>query len=101
VREAFALLRQHRGSAGGRLYAIFIAFLPEVELSLPVKEICKAIQTQAPLGGEPGYFRTTVPSMVYYLRVLLNGSNTVEEELLLVSNGPDLKAGAHECHETP
>jgi hypothetical protein len=101
VREAFALFHQSRGSAVGRLYAIFIAFLPAVELSLPVKEICKAIQTLARPGDEAGYFRTTVPSMVYYLRVLLNGSNTVEEELLLVSNRPDLKTGAHECHETP
>lgn len=42
-----------------------------------------------------------LPLLVTKLRVLLNCSNTAEEELLPACNRPDLKTGAHKCHETP
>ncbi len=45
-----------------------VVYLPALEQFRPVKELCEAIRDQAQPGDEAGYFRATVPSMVYYLR---------------------------------
>jgi hypothetical protein len=43
-------------------------YVPAAERYRPVKEMCKAIEAQTRGDDEMGYFKTTVPSMVFYLR---------------------------------
>ncbi len=45
-----------------------VVYLPALETLRPVKDLCGVIRSQALPGDEAGYFRATVPSMVYYLR---------------------------------
>jgi hypothetical protein len=63
------------GSVAGLAIALWLIFtlvpllyLPAVEPLRPVKALCKTIGSQARSADEIGYFRATVPSMVYYLR---------------------------------
>ena len=43
-------------------------YIPAAERYRPVKEMCKAIEAQTRGDDDVGYFKTTVPSMVFYLR---------------------------------
>jgi 4-amino-4-deoxy-L-arabinose transferase-like glycosyltransferase len=63
------------GSVAGLAVAFWLVFtlvpllyLPAVEPLRPVKDLCTIIKSQSRSADEVGYFRATVPSMVYYLR---------------------------------
>ena len=43
-------------------------YLPAMEAFRPVKDLCGVIASESQPGDDAGYFRATVPSMVYYLR---------------------------------
>jgi 4-amino-4-deoxy-L-arabinose transferase-like glycosyltransferase len=43
-------------------------YVPALEAFRPIKSFCKLIETHARSGDEAGYFRTALPSMVFYLR---------------------------------
>lgn len=43
-------------------------YLPGLEVYRPVKMLCRSIETQSDSNTEAGYFRTALPSMVFYLR---------------------------------
>jgi 4-amino-4-deoxy-L-arabinose transferase-like glycosyltransferase len=45
-----------------------LMYLPELERYRPVKRFCGLIEAQMRAPDETGYFRTALPSMVYYLR---------------------------------
>jgi len=42
-------------------------YLPALERFRPVKDLCRIIETQLDVDDEAGYFRTALPSMVFYL----------------------------------
>jgi 4-amino-4-deoxy-L-arabinose transferase-like glycosyltransferase len=54
------------------LWVIFfmgaLFYVPALEAFRPIKTFCKLIETHARSGDEAGYFRTALPSMVFYLR---------------------------------
>ncbi len=52
------------------LFMMFAAgyYLPALESYRPVKSFCDAILTRAGPRDEVGYFRTTAPSMIFYLK---------------------------------
>ncbi|MBN1571213.1 MAG: glycosyltransferase family 39 protein [Acidobacteria bacterium] len=54
------------------LWAVYLMcatiYLPELEHYRPVKRFCRLIEKRLDSGDETGYFRTALPSMVYYLR---------------------------------
>jgi hypothetical protein len=54
------------------LWVVFLMgalfYVPALETFRPIKGFCKLIQTHARSGHEAGYFRTALPSMVFYLR---------------------------------
>ena len=43
-------------------------YLPALERFRPVKDLCRIIETQLDADDEAGYFRTALPSMVFYLQ---------------------------------
>ena len=45
-----------------------VFYVPALESFRPIKSFCQLIEANAHTGDEAGYFRTAVPSMVYYLR---------------------------------
>jgi 4-amino-4-deoxy-L-arabinose transferase-like glycosyltransferase len=45
-----------------------LIYLPELERYRPVKRFCRLIEARLSAPDETGYFRTALPSMVYYLR---------------------------------
>ncbi len=48
-------------------YMLFcIAFVPVIESSRPVKEICRNIRAVAGSGDDAGYFKANLPSMAFY-----------------------------------
>jgi hypothetical protein len=73
----------HRGIIRGRpdhcfaalsfpLWVIFLMgaafYVPALEAFRPIKVFCRTIDAHSGPGDEAGYFRTALPSMVYYLR---------------------------------
>lgn len=56
----------------GTLWFIFLVcstfYLPALEPFRPVKEFCRIIDGQSDGNAQAGFFRTAVPSMVFYLR---------------------------------
>jgi hypothetical protein len=54
------------------LWAVYLmcalVYLPELEKHRPVKRFCSLIEKQLDTSDETGYFRTALPSMVFYLR---------------------------------
>lgn len=45
-----------------------IYYVPALETWRPVKSLCRTIERASAPGDEAGYFRTALPSMVFYLR---------------------------------
>jgi hypothetical protein len=76
VAPAWNVARGRNGAAvavlAGTLWLVYILvpalYLPALEPLRPVKDLCRTIETQARQGDEVGYYRATVPSMVFYLR---------------------------------
>ena len=56
-----------------------LIYLPELEQYRPIKRFCRLIETQLDAADETGYFRTALPSMVYYLRRPIFEEYDVEE----------------------
>jgi 4-amino-4-deoxy-L-arabinose transferase-like glycosyltransferase len=54
-------------------------YLPALERFRPVKDLCRIIETQLNAGDEAGYFRTALPSMVFYLRRPIFEENNVAQ----------------------
>ncbi len=52
-------------------------YLPALERFRPVKDLCRIIETQLDADDEAGYFRTALPSMVFYLRRPIFEENNV------------------------
>ncbi len=54
------------------LWVIFLMgslfYVPALESFRPIKGFCRIIEARSSAGDEAGYFRTALPSMVYYLR---------------------------------
>lgn len=60
------------GALALSLWIIFLVsawiYLPKLEPYRPVKRFCRIIELQRGTGAASGYFRTALPSMVFYLR---------------------------------
>ncbi len=60
------------GALALSLWIIFLIsawiYLPKLEPYRPVKRFCRIIELQRGTGDAAGYFRTALPSMVFYLR---------------------------------
>jgi 4-amino-4-deoxy-L-arabinose transferase-like glycosyltransferase len=76
VAPAWNVARGRNGAAiavlAAALWLVYILvpllYLPALEPLRPVKDLCRTIETHAQPGDETGYYRATVPSMVFYLR---------------------------------
>ena len=61
-------------------------YLPALERFRPVKDLCRIIETQMDGDAETGYFRTPLPSMVFYLhRPIFEENNTAQMGRRLMS----------------
>jgi len=72
---AFTLRRRTAASFAGLAVPIYLLFLlaaavylPATEPLRPVKELSHTIESRMEPGDEAGYYRVSVPSMVFYLR---------------------------------
>ncbi len=61
-------------------------YLPALERFRPVKDLCRIIETQLDAADEAGYFRTALPSMVFYLhRPIFEENNAAQMRRRLMS----------------